>query len=331
MDVNLKKVIVIVPAFNEEDKIRDLLRLMPDLRSKGIQLETVVVDDGSQDKTAEIAGECGAVIISHGTNQGLGKSFQDGLAYALSHDADIMVNIDADLQYNPADIEKLIEPILENKADFVTADRFTTPGKQMKRPASMPRVKYWGNQRMTHLINSLAGTELGDVSSGFRAMNREAIYTLNLTGKYTYTHETILDLAYKKLRLLSIPILVTYYPERKSKVAHNLPRYINQSLRIILKAFRDYKPFYFFGILAILPLVVGIGMLIFMLVHYIITGSFSPYKFIGFIGIYAFSLGLILLIIGFLADILVGIRLTAEKQLYLEKKQMYQRAPKVEK
>jgi hypothetical protein len=101
--------------------------------------------------------------------------------------------------------------------------------------------------------------------------------------------------------------------------------YTNQSLRIILKAFRDYRPFYFFGLLASIPFIVGTGMSIFMLLHYILTGEFSPYKFIGFIGIYLLSLALIFIIIGFLADILVGIRLTAEKQLYLQKKAIHKK------
>ena len=316
------KLIVIIPAYNEEATIREVIGRMPDLGAKGVQLTPVVIDDGSRDHTAEYARAAGAVVISHGTNMGLGKSFQDGLQYSLENEADIMVNIDADLQYDPADIAVLIQPILENKADFVTADRFTTANGKAPRPAHMPRVKFWGNQRMTKLVNSLAGTRLGDVSSGFRAINREAILCLNLSGKYTYTHETILDLAFKRLRLVSTPIQVKYYPERKSKVAHNLLNYIHQTLRIILKAFRDYKPFYFFSLLASLPLVAGLGMLIFMLVHFIIHDSFSPFKFIGFTGIYLFSLGLLLLIIGFLADILVGIRLTAEKQLYLQKKNL---------
>lgn len=319
----MKKVIVIIPAYNEETMIRELLSLLPDLSDKGIQIEAVVIDDGSNDRTAEFASNCGATVISHGSNQGLGKSFQDGLQYCLINYADIMVNIDADMQYNPLDIEKLISPIIENQADFVTADRFLLSVERTTRPEHMPLVKFWGNQRMTDLINTLAGTTLGDVSSGFRALNREAIYTLNLTGKYTYTHETILDLAFKKMRMTSVPIQVKYYPDRKSKIANNLIQYINQSLRIILKAFRDYKPFYFFSLIALIPFLIGIGMLIFMLIHFINSGEFTPYKFIGFIGIYSFSLGLLLLIIGFLADILVGIRLTAEKQLYLQKKQMY--------
>jgi len=317
------KLIVIIPAFNEEASIPELLSRMPDLKEKGIELNPVVINDGSQDRTAEFARLAGAVVLCHETNAGLGKSFQDGLEYCLENGADIMVNIDADLQYDPADIETLVQPILDREADFVTADRFAEQNGKKIRPSNMPKVKFWGNQVMTWLVNSLARTNLGDVSSGFRAYNREAILNLNLTGKYTYTHETILDLAFKRLRLLSIPINVKYYPERKSKIASNLLIYTNQTLRIILKAFRDYRPFYFFGLLALGPFLIGAGLSIFMLYHYLTTGDFTPYKFVGFIGIYLLSLALVFIIIGFLADILVGIRLTAEKQLYLQKKAMH--------
>lgn len=320
------KLIVIIPAYNEESTIREMLNCMPDLRQQGVELFPVVVDDGSDDCTGESARETGATVIRHEVNEGLGKSFQDGLKYCFENDADIMVNIDADMQYDPADIETLIQPILECKADFVTADRFSKVNGRKPRPDHMPAVKYYGNQMMTRLVNVLARTDLGDVSSGFRAYNREAILQLNLTGKYTYTHETILDLAFKRLRLVSVPIAVRYFPERKSKIASNLAQYTHQTLRIILKAFRDYRPFYFFGLLAALPLLVGVGMLLFSLLHYIFTGEFTPYKFIGFVGIYLFSLGLVFVIIGFLADILVGIRLTAEKQLYLQKKAMQKKS-----
>ncbi len=324
------KIIVIVPAYNEEGTIREVIKRMPNLKDKGIDLTPVVIDDGSSDRTVEFARDAGAVVISHGTNQGVGKSFHDGLTYALENGADIMVNIDADLQYDPADISKLVQPILDDKADFVTADRFTTPSGKAPKPEHMSALKYWGNQRMNNLVNSLAGTKLGDVSSGFRAIGHEAILNLNLSGKYTYTHETIIDLAFKQLRLVSIPISVKYYPERKSKVAGNLFSYTSRALRIIFKSFKDYKPFYFFSILAAIPGLIGLAALIFTLIYYILTGAFSPYKFVGFIGIYLVSLAIILLIIGFLADILVGIRLTGEKQLYMQKKIFQSKGRRVE-
>ena len=314
------KLIVIIPAYNEELTIREILSRMPNLTKEGVKLIPVVIDDGSTDRTAEFARDVGAVVISHGTNQGVGKSFHDGLEYALDEGADILVNIDADLQYAPEDIRLLIKPIMENKADFVTADRFTQSEGKIAQPSEMPGMNYWGNQQMTELVNWLAGTKLGDVSSGFRAINREAILNLNLSGKYTYTHETIIDLAMKNLRLVSIPIKVKYYPERKSRVAGNLILYTNRALRIIFKAFRDYRPLYFFSLIAALPLILGGFSLLFTLIHFVQTGDFSPYKFVAFTGIYLFSLGIILIIIGFLADILVGIRLTGERQLYLLKK-----------
>ena len=317
------KLIVIIPAYNEEETIGEVIKRMPDLKKQGIVLAPVVIDDGSSDRTVEIAREAGAEVISHGTNQGVGKSFHDGLTYALEHNADIMVNIDADMQYDPKDIAKLIQPILDNKADFVTADRFTNENGKVSKPEHMPAIKYWGNQRMNNLVNSLAGINLSDVSSGFRAISREAIFNLNLSGKYTYTHETIIDLAFKQLRLISVPIPVKYYPERKSKVAGNLFSYTRRTLRIIFKSFKDYKPFYFFSLLAAFPGVLGLASLIFMLVFFILTGNFTPYKFIGFIGIYLVSLAIILFIVGFLADILVGIRITSEKQLYLLKKKFF--------
>jgi glycosyltransferase involved in cell wall biosynthesis len=323
--MSTQKLIVIIPAYNEEGSIPVLLDRMPDLKAREIYLVPVVIDDGSVDRTGEFARLGGAIVLRHGANLGLGKTFRDGLEYAIENDADILVNIDADLQYDPADIEKLIQPILDQKADFVTADRFTDDHGKKLRPGNMPSVKYWGNQVMTRLVNALARTNLGDVSSGFRAYNREAILNLNLTGKYTYTHETILDLAFKRLGLISIPIPVKYFPERKSKIASNLIQYTNQTLRIILKAFRDYRPFYFFGLLALPPFVIGSVLSIFMLCFYLLTGDFTPYKFVGFIGVYLFSLGLVFFIIGFMADILVGIRLTAEKQLYLQKKAMHDR------
>lgn len=318
----MKKIIVIVPAYNEEKTIQEVINRMPKFDDAGIELKVVVVDDGSSDLTGKLAREAGATVLTHAKNQGLGKTFRDGLTYCFENNADVMVNIDADLQYDPQDIRKLIQPILDDKADFVTADRFKSEDGKLVRPANMPKIKFWGNQQMTKLVNSLAGSNVGDASSGFRAISCEAILNLNLSGKYTYTHETILDLGYKGLRLESIPINVKYFPDRKSRVASNLFAYGARTLNIIVRAFRDYKPLHFFGLLAAFPLISGFCLLLFSLIYYIIHQSFSPYKFVSFIGIYLFSLGLLLLIIGFLSDILVSIRLTGEKQLYLQKKQM---------
>lgn len=324
----MNKIMVIIPAYNEEKSVGEVIGKMPVFNHQDFELTVVVIDDGSVDNTAEVARKAGAIVLFHPENRGMGASVKTGLQYALEHQADIAVSIDADLQFDPAEIPQLIAPILKNEADFTAGDRFTELGGKVVKPEYMSPVKFWGNKQMTRLINWLTGTEMKDVSSGFRAYSREAMLNLNLSGKYTISHETIMDLGYKRLRLVSVPVNVRYFPDRKSKVANNLVQYISQALRIITRAYRDYKPLRFFFILGVPPMLIGLAGLVFLLVHYIVAGDFTPYKFVGFAGIYLVSLGLILWIIGFLSDILVGIRTTQEKLLYFQKKQYYDKQDK---
>lgn len=324
----MKKLMVIIPAYNEEGSVGTVIGKMPSFDPLTIQLTVVVIDDGSTDATPEVARQAGAVVVSHPQNRGMGASVKTGLQYALEHQADIAVSIDADLQFDPAEIPALIAPILADKADFTAGDRFTEENGKVVKPEYMSTVKFWGNQRMTHLINWLTTTDMMDVSSGFRAYSREAMLNLNLSGKYTISHETIMDLGFKRLRLMSVPVKVQYFPDRKSKVANNLVQYMSQALRIITRAYRDYKPMRFFFFLGLPAMGIGVIGLIFTLIHFIIAGSFTPYKFVGFIGIYLVSLGLLLWILGFLSDILVGIRMNQEKLLYFQKKQYYDKEDK---
>jgi glycosyltransferase involved in cell wall biosynthesis len=319
----MKKIVVIIPAYDEEKTIVQAITAVPAMDAKKFEVVRVVIDDGSKDATAELARSAGAVVLTHTRNMGMGASIKTGLQYALEQGADIAVSIDADLQFDPAEIPLLIQPILDGKADFVAGDRFTAQDGTVNRPDYMSGVKFWGNQRMTSLINSLTGSDLKDVSSGFRAYTREAILNLNLTGKYTISHETIMDLAFKQMKLVSVPVSIRYYPDRKSKVAGNLFQYLSQAFRIITRAYRDYKPLKFFFYLGMPPMLVGLAGLIFLLIHWIVSGDFTPYKFVGFTGIYLVSLGLLLWILGFLSDILVGIRMTQERILYYQKKNFY--------
>ncbi len=125
-----------------------------------------------------------------------------------------------DGQFDPVEISSLIHPILANKADMVTGNRFG-----LGIPEHMPRIKYWGNKRMSQLIRFVSGQRFQDVSCGFRAYNREALMRLNNFGDFTYTHETILSLVFQRLRVLEEPVRVKYYPARKSRVASSLIRY----------------------------------------------------------------------------------------------------------
>jgi glycosyltransferase involved in cell wall biosynthesis len=315
-----KKLVIIIPAYNEQKTIKNVVALIPSRIAGVSKITIVVIDDGSNDKTARFAKESGCIVISHHKNMGVGSALQTGLEKALDMNTDIAVNIDADRQFNPKDIPAIIKPILGNKTDVVVADRFTTSRGLSARPRNMSPYKYYGNKAMTRLINFLAKEHYTDVSSGFRAYNKEAILNLNLSGNFTYTQEMFLNLTFKGLRIVNLPVKVKYFKNRKSKVANDILRYTLKSLKIIIRAFRNYKPLLFFFYLSIPPFILGILLLSFLLINYMNTRSFTPYKFLGFISIYSFSIMLILWIIGFLADMFIRIRANQEKIIYLLKK-----------
>jgi glycosyltransferase involved in cell wall biosynthesis len=318
------KLCILIPAFNEEQTISEVIHRIPNSLPGVDDIFTLVVDDGSTDRTVELAKAAGAVVVSHSHNKGVGGAFATGLNTALELGADIMVNIDADGQFSPDEIPLLINPIIAGEADFVAGNRFTKQDGKLDRPPKMSALKFWGNKQMSRLISMLSGQHFDDVSCGFRAYSKEAMMQLNLTGKFTYTQETFLDLANKELVIKSVPVHVTYYSERKSRVAGNIGQYLYRTLNIILRAYRDYRPLKFFFILGSFPFVVGLIASIFTLVHYLNTGSITPYKSVGLIGLYLVSLAFILWIVGLLADMFVRIRLYQEKILYYEKKRRYE-------
>lgn len=317
------KLCVLIPAYNEEQTIANVINQIPKAFPGIDELVSIIVDDGSTDNTAAVANATGAIVVSHNYNRGVGGAFKSGLNKALEEGADILVNIDADGQFSPKDIPLMIEPILSGNADFVVGDRFTQNDGTVCKPNHMPKVKYWGNQQMSRLISMLTGQTFPDVSCGFRAYSREAMLRLNLTGRFTYTQETFLDLVNKEIAITSIPVNVTYFPERKSRVANNLLYYVYHTLNIILRAYRDYRPLKFFIGLGTPPFILGAIFGIFTLTHFFQTGNFSPYKAVGIIGIYLVSVALILWIVGILADMFVRIRTYQEQILYYEKKRSF--------
>ena len=194
---------------------------------------------------------------------------------------------------------------------MVTANRFA-----YGMPENMPRSKYWGNRQISRIISSITKVNFSDVSCGFRAYSKEALYRLNLFGKYSYTHEAILNLVFKGLSIAEYPIHVKYFPERKSKIASNLIKYAINTSKIIFRSILDYRPLYFFGNLGILNLVIGFIFVGSLLIRYFIKGVFSPYKSLGFIGLGFSIFGLLILFIGLVADMLNRIRLNQDKILY---------------
>jgi len=316
------KLVIIIPALNEEYTVGDVITAVPSQIDDVDEIEIVVVDDGSTDGTKVVAESAGVFVISHTTNKGVGAAFHTGIKTALMRGADVIVNMDADGQFNPLDIPILVQPILEGKADFVTASRF----KDSSMIPQMPRIKIWGNNRIAQLISLLTGQKFYDVSCGFRAYSRDIALKLTLFGQFTYTQETFLDLTFKGAAIIEVPLSVK--GERafgESKVASNLWKYATMTSTIILRAFRDYKPLRFFGIISLPFLVSGVLLEIFLISHYILSGQFTPHKWAGFTGMGLFVLGLIFFIIGLVADMLGRIRLNQEELLYFERKREYDR------
>jgi glycosyltransferase involved in cell wall biosynthesis len=310
------RLLVAIPCLNEAATVGEVIRQIPATMPGFDEVVVLVVDDGSTDDTRDVAEAAGAVVISHGHNRGVGAGFQTALTYAVDGRFDAMVNIDADGQFDPADIPLLLAPLLAGEADFVSASRF----KDAAFIPDMPPVKHWGNLRMSSLISRLAGRRFFDVSCGFRAYGREAMVNLNLHGRFTYTQETFLDLADKGLRIVEVPVHVRYFPERRSRVANNLFKYATRTSSIVARFYRDYHPLRFFWALAALCAVVGLGFLSILAAHYLRTGLFTGQIWSGFVGsAFAFT-GLVFFVTGIFADMLARLRQNQERILTMLKK-----------
>lgn len=316
------KLLVILPALNEERLIKDVIENIPKDINHVSKIDVLVLDDGSTDNTASYAEQAGVKVISYKVNKGLGFIFQKGVEEALKGNYDIMVNIDADGQFNPDDIIKLVTPIINEEADFVTASRFI----EKKFIPKMPSMKIWGNKMVAQLISFILGKKYYDVSCGFRAYSREALLNLNLFSKFTYTHEVFLNLSFKDLVIKEIPIEVRGEREfGKSKIANSLWKYGYNIFNTIFRTMLDYKPLKFFGWSGIILFLFGLFLDVFIGLRLLIMGQVTPFKSLGFAGLSLNIFGLLLLIVGLLADMINRSRLTQEKILYYEKKRNYEK------
>lgn len=310
------KLVVVSICHNEADTIGSLIKQIPTKIPGVDKIEKWVVDDGSTDGTVDIAREAGANVASDGARKGLAFRFREAIDIALAQRADLMVNIDGDLQFNPVDIPQLVKPIVLGHADFVAADRFTDKETlRPKRPQNMQLGKYLGNRLGAKVVSKLSRHYFPDVTCGFRAYNRRALFALNTDGIHTYTQESFQILAAKKMRIVSIPVGVKYYNERKSRVVKSVLHYTAVSTINILRSFRDFMPLRFFGWLGLAPFIVGLLFMSFFIIHWIVVGRFSPYKFAGFAGVYLITMAIIFWALGLVADMLSRMLNNQEKIL----------------
>ena len=258
------KLIIQIPCYNEEETLELAYNDLP-RHIDGIDtIEYLIINDGSKDDTVGRARELGFHhIVSFKQNKGLAKGFMAGIDACLHLGADIIVNTDADNQYCGADIEKIVRPILDGKADIVIGER----------PIDETEHFSWKKKKFQHLgswvVRVASGTDIPDAPSGFRAYSRDAALRLNVVNEYTYTLETIIQAGNNKTAMTSVPIRTN--PEtRPSRLFSSMWRYMKRSSTVITRSFVMYKPLKFFmtigWILLLFGAVLGIRFLILMAV-----------------------------------------------------------------
>ena len=312
---NTLHVVVMIPAFNEEQTIERVVRSIP--RDCADSVKILVINDGSKDHTIELATKAGAdKVFSHKTNLGLGTTFKDGITEALKMGADIIVNIDADGQFNPHDIPRLIQPIIDNRADMVTCSRF----KDKRLTPKMPKIKIFGNRFFAELLNLFLNKKFYDTQCGFRAYSKEAAMRLTLFGRFTYTQEVFIDLARKRFRIMEIPLKVVGERNGKSRVVKNVFSYGLKVMLIIIRSARDYEPLKFFGLPGFVMFLLGSLSSFILFVRWLILSRVDPYLVIAYANVFLIIVGILLMILGLIADMMDRNRQLQEEILYYEKK-----------
>ena len=235
------KVIVQIPALNEEETLESVISSIPTSIPGVDELLVIVIDDGSTDGTAALAKSLGVTeVIHHRTTRGLAEAFRSGVDYALTHGADILVNTDGDNQYPQERIPDLIAPIIDGSADIVIGDRRTHRISHFSRPKKF--LQKFGSA----VVSGVSGTKIPDAASGFRAYSRTALIKLNLVTKFSYTIETIIQAGFKHLAITSIPIK-TNPKTRESRLFRSTADHVTRSALSIIRSLVMYRPYVLFG------------------------------------------------------------------------------------
>jgi len=302
------KLIIQIPCLNEEQTLpatlADLPRAIP-----GIDIvEILVVDDGSDDGTVEVANASGVDhIVRHKSNQGLGKAFRTGLENALKLGADIIVNTDGDGQYAGGDIPALIQPILSGEADIVIGNRQTAKSTEFG-----PAKKLL--QRLgSRMVRSLSGTDVPDAVSGFRAISRHAAIRLNILSRFSYTVEMIIQAANKDMAIESVPIR-TNPKTRESRLFRNIPQFVSRQMMGMIRMYAMYRPMRFFFYLGSITTLIGLIPILRFLYFYLSGDSSGHIQSLILGGVFL-MMGFNLFITGLLSDLISQSRQIGESSL----------------
>jgi glycosyltransferase involved in cell wall biosynthesis len=291
------KLIVQIPCFNEEATLPLVIADIP-RRIEGIDsVEILVIDDGSTDRTTEIARRCGADhVVRHKRNQGLARAFRSGIDACLRLGADIIVSTDGDNQYSAQDIPRLCGPILEGKAEIVIGDRRTD------RIEHFSTLKKALQNLGSSIVRKLSDTEVPDVVSGFRAISREAAIQLNIVSPFSYTIEMVIQAGKRHMAIASVPVK-TNPQMRTSRLYRNVPQFIRDQVTTIIRMYAMYQPLRVFFLIGCALFLVGTYPILRFLWFYF-SGQGDGHVQSLIIGSALMMMGFMTFMIGLVADLI---------------------------
>lgn len=308
------KCIIQIPCLNEAETLPAVLAELPRTLPGVDVVETLVVDDGSEDETVAVARALGVDhIVVHRRNRGLAQAFQTGMDTALRLGADIIVNTDGDNQYPGADIPRLVQPIVEGEADVVVGDR------QVAAIAHFSPAKRWLQRLGSRTVSTVSGIELHDAASGFRAYSREAALRLTVVSRFSYTLETIIQAGKMGLSVVSVPV-GSNAPTRPSRLQRSMGHFVKAQASTILRMYAFYEPLRTFSYLAAPFLLSGLLLWLRFLTLYLTSADADRFVQSVTIGTGLLVVGAMIMVLGILADIAGKHRQLTQETLYRLKK-----------
>ncbi len=304
------KLVVQIPCHNEAATIAQTIKEIPRAIPGIDRVEVIVIDDGSSDQTAEIAKTAGAdQVVRIAQKSGLANSFRTGMNAALTRGADIIVNTDGDNQYPGAEIPLLLEPILNASAEMVVGER------RLKEIQGYSGLKLLIQRLGSWFTGVLAGVEVRDAASGFRALTREAGLRLNVLGKFSYTLETLIEAGRNRMRIAWVPVRVNPQPGRQSRLYGSVGEYLTRSVETMARTYSRYEPLRIFLAIGSAVFLSGFGIGVWFLYYFFSDGGKGHVQIL-ILAAVLLIIGFQTMLIGLLADLIAGNRKMLEELVF---------------